>query len=324
METLLKRPNNWLGQYRKKVTSQFGEEGVFEEIFRVIRNNTNYNNKETWCVEFGAGRANSNTRSLINHRGWFGVLIEANPIYYRNLLNLYKDNKRVGCFNRIVNFEGPNTLDNILRKTKIPLSFDLLIIDIDGNDYHIWKSIEIYKPNVVMVEYNKRIPLDIEFIQPRDINLQWGSSLASIVKLGKEKGYELVYAYACNAIFVKKESFIFFNIKDNSLMELMEDCSPKTHFFQLYDGTIVLYGFDRLLAHKKKIYRKPVYMLTSRGLFPLEFTYDKIILRTIKNFVKSTSLYAFTYPLAERFYGKIWRKKKKKLTKTVYDLKIPS
>ena len=45
-----------------------------------------------------------------------------------------------------------------------------------------------------MVEFNPTIPADVEFVQPRDIKINQGSSLLSLTKLGQEKGYELVAA----------------------------------------------------------------------------------------------------------------------------------
>jgi len=304
--------NKNLGVYRKSITSQYGEDGVLEHIFDVI----GVDNR--WCVEFGAGSDNNNTWYLVNNKEWSGVLIEAHPVYYKRLKKNYSKNKKIICLPHFVDFEGRNTLDEILKKTEIPKSFDLLIIDIDGNDYHVWKAVKEYYPRVVMVEYNGNIPLDIEFIQPKSDKVWGGSSLSSLAALGKQKGYELIYAHIANAIFVRRDIFPLFNISDNSLEALVEPFWPERFFFQLYDGSIVLYGGKRssLLAYKKKVVGSPVWFLDEKGLHTVVFTYDKKFVRFFKNILKNKFTYSFIYPIAERFYSNIWKKKKAHLRKS--------
>ncbi|MBI1998858.1 MAG: glycosyltransferase family 4 protein [Parcubacteria group bacterium] len=314
MNTHSPKTYNPLNTFRKKGASQYGEEGVIEEVLRIVHEHT-LQEAERWCVEFGAGRLNTNTRRLITEKGWCGVLIEAHPVYSRELRDFYVGNSRVFCLRSFVGFEGKICLDALLSQYPIPRMFDFLSIDIDGNDYHVWKAVSIYSPQVVMVEYNGRIPSDIAFIQPRDMNVSWGSSLTSLVALGKQKGYELVYAYVCNAIFVKKEFLQFFNLGDNSPAAIAETIFPRRIFFEMYDGSIVLHGCERgnLLSYKKKFKKHPVWLLDKNGLSPVVFTRDKRFLRIIKNFIKTSFLATTLYPFAELFYGNIWRKKREKL-----------
>ena len=209
---------SWLLQYRRKITSQFGEDGVIEKIFKTIGEG------KRWCVEFGAGNGKyrSNTWNLIANCGWSGVEIESNYAEYKELIKNHSAHN-IFSFNTLVSFREPDSLDSILKRTSIPRNFDFLCIDVDGNDYHIWESLKGYEPRVVMIEYNKTIPADIVFIQPRDMSIRWGSSLAAMVKLGKTKGYELVYAYSVNAIFVKREYFSSFGIRNNSPAAFLKD-----------------------------------------------------------------------------------------------------
>lgn len=325
MHTYFPKTSNPLDAFRRKGASQYGEEGVIEEVLRVVQEHTPVE-KEYWCVEFGAGRENTNTRRLIREKGWRGVLIEAHPVYSRELKRLYVGNSRVFCLQSFVGFEGAERLDNLLARFPIPREFGFLSIDIDGNDYHVWDAVVVYNPRVVMVEYNGRIPSDIDFIQPRDANISWGSSLASIIALGKRKGYELVYAYVCNAIFVKKEFFPFFNITDNSPTIIADTIFPRKTFFELYDGSIVLHGGERenLLSYKKKFKKHPVWFLGRGELFPVIFTRDKRLLRIVKNFVKTSLLARDIYPFAERFYGAVWSRRRAKLKRTRLEKEKPA
>lgn len=251
------KESDWLSSYRKKITSQHGEDGIIEKIFEIIKDT------DKWCVEFGAddGKRNSNTWNLITNKGWSAVQIEADTKKYKKLLQTYKNHDRAIYINKLVNFKGPNTLDNLLLITPVPKSFDLLSIDIDGNDYHIWDSIKPYKPKVVIIEFNPSIPVDIEFVQPKDIKVRQGSSLLSLIKLGKKKGYELVATTSINAFFVKKEYFELFEIKNNSPSLIHKEHKYETRLFQLYDGTLVLSGCKELIWHRIEIRQEEIQVL---------------------------------------------------------------
>ena len=231
--------NNWLSSFRKNIKSQYGEDGILEKVFEIICP------ENKWCVEFGAwdGQYLSNTWNLINNFSWSGVLIECEENRYQDLLNCYKDNQKVNCIKRLVSFEGPNTLDNILSETPIPIDFDLLSVDIDGNDYHIWASLKKYQPKVVIIEYNPTIPNDIRFIQERNFKVSQGVSLSAFIELGKLKGYEFIACTTTNAIFVKDSCFHLFEISDNSINSLRKyNPEVESRIYQLYDGTVVFEG----------------------------------------------------------------------------------
>ena len=49
-------------------------------------------------------------------------------------------------------------VNNILEKYNVPKEIDLLSIDIDFNDYWVWKAITVTKPRVVVIEYNSTFP----------------------------------------------------------------------------------------------------------------------------------------------------------------------
>lgn len=269
--------NHWLLNHSSNVVSQHGEDGILNKIFEIIPD------LNKWCVEFGAwdGKFLSNTWNLITNKEWSAVMIEANPKRYKELLQTYKGNYNVLPIKRWVEFEGKNTLDNIFSETKLPLDFDLISIDIDGNDYHIWDSLKQFKPKVVVIEYNLTIPNDIEFIQARDMSVNQSSSLLAITNLGKQKGYELVAVTKSNAIFVKKQYFPLFNISDNSL----DAINPQTNIprvYQLYDGTIVLTDEFHLLWHS----RIPVKTRTMQVLPRFFRFYNDTSVSKIKRIIK--------------------------------------
>ncbi|KPL22264.1 MAG: hypothetical protein AMJ75_08385 [Phycisphaerae bacterium SM1_79] len=236
------KPNRWLNDYARDVTSQHGEDGIIEKALEVI-GQTNQ-----WCVEFGAwdGKTLSNTYNLIVNKGYSAVLMESKKKRFNELLSNFQKNQAVIAINDFVGFEGRNSLDRILQITPIPVDFDLLSIDVDGCDYHIWEATKHYRPKIVIIEFNQSIPASVEFVQPRDAHIAQGSSLLSISKLGKTKGYELVCVAGANGIFVDSKYFQFFGIEDNSVSEMWTDQSIITHIFCGYDGTVFLAGYCKL------------------------------------------------------------------------------
>lgn len=309
------KKNNWLVDYRQSITSQDGEDGVIEKVFEVI-GGTN-----KWCVEFGAGsgRKSNNTWNLIVNRGWSAVLIEAERALFQDLKKRYEENKRVACVLAAVAAEGRYALDNILRGTNIPVAFDFLSIDIDGHDYHVWEAVKNYEPRVVTIEINPDIPAGCDFVQPKDIMATGGSSLSAMSRLAQTKGYELVYTFGVNAIFVKKELFSKFGIVDNSLTALSSVSSSSCQFFQFYDGSIVLTGVDRrkILAYRKKIKDAPVWVFENGKLYPVRFTRDRRVARLVKNILKKTFFYSLFYPLVKEVCGWADFRRKKRIKRMI-------
>ena len=72
-----------LSQFQRNIHSQFGEDGIIEEILNRIGQGCTLDN---WCVEFGAwdGIHLSNTCNLIKTKNYKAVLIEGD-------LNRHKD-----------------------------------------------------------------------------------------------------------------------------------------------------------------------------------------------------------------------------------------
>jgi len=239
------RANQWLNEFAKDIHSQAGEDGIIEKVLEVVSDN------DHWCVEFGAwdGIHLSNTYNLIANREYSAVLIEGDRKRFRQLHKNFRGNGRVKPVNAFVGFEEDNGLDSLLQATEIPVDFDLLSIDIDGNDYHVWAAVKHYSPKVVVIEYNPTIPNPVEFVQARDMCITQGSSILSICKLAKEKGYELVAATTLSGIFVDSKYFALFRIEDNSVDAIRSEQPLVTYIFNGYDGTVFVRGCGRLGWH---------------------------------------------------------------------------
>lgn len=206
-----------LNQLEKKIHSQNGEDGIIEKIFDTIKPTNQY------CIEFGIHPNQGNTIQLAN-KNWNYLWIDANG-----------DGQKIKK-----EFITAENIESIFVKYNAPTSFDLLSIDVDYNDYWIWKSIRNYRPRVVIIEYNSSIPYDEKKVAPYDPNMVWdgtnffGASLLALNELGKSKGYTLI---ACD----NKGVNAFFILSDLA-----------TAHFKLYD--------------LKNIYKPPGYGIkTSKG-----------------------------------------------------------
>ena len=214
---------------------------IIDKIFNTI------GSKNKICVEFGAyGLKNeSNVFKLWSLDGWHAILIEGDKSRYNKIVRDYEAyidrhniNGTVGIINAYVNTSGDNSLDNILSKKEIDSKFDLLIIDVDGIDFHIWKSLTNYTPRVVMIEYNPTIPPHISLLGKATAN-RVGCGILNLFKLGKEKGYDLVACTCVNAIFViKQESHYFSNINDINKLFSSTDWNI-TYAMNTYDGGLL-------------------------------------------------------------------------------------
>lgn len=248
MSAAAERPNQWLHEHARNVTSQFGEDGILAKVLEVI------GARDRWCVEFGAwdGEAMSNTHALVASQGYSAVLIEADGGKFKRLAEKNRGNSKIVPIRAFVGYEGPNRLDALLAREApaVPRDFDLLSIDIDGNDYHVWDAVIDYRPKVVVIEYNPSIANAVEFVQPRDPALNQGASLRSMDALARRKGYELVAVTTTNGIFVERKYFDRFGIRDNSVAALRTDESLVTHVFSGYDGTVFVRGYGKLVWHE--------------------------------------------------------------------------
>lgn len=225
----------------RNVTSQCGEDGVLEDAFAALEI------ERGTCVEVGAwdGKVHSNTYNLIANRGWSGVLIESDRVRFEALQETYRDRPDVTKLNRTVGFTSPDLMDEILAETPLPRNFDLLSLDIDGNDYHVFAAMKMFRPKVVLIEFNPSFPNDFRFVQAADARCSQGSSLLAITELAEEKGYELAGTTLCNGLYVRRE-LLPVSTRD-SLDVLHPDARLQTYVVQLYDGTLLLAGYGDLI-----------------------------------------------------------------------------
>ena len=198
-----------LNSKRNRFHSQWGEDGLLEYVLSKLP----INDKQ--LVEFGAwdGEYLSNSFYLIQKFNYSALLIEMDTDRFQELSRNMLPYQSV-CLNLMVGYEGDSKLDTILAKTEIPIDFDLLSVDIDGNDYQVWEAMVIYKPKVVIIEINSSIfPGKVTINNPDNAFELFvsGSSITALNHLAQAKGYKMIANVGCNAIFVREELYKIFH-----------------------------------------------------------------------------------------------------------------
>ena len=291
------KKNSSLNKFEKKIYSQFGEDGIIQEIIKRVGEK----NLDKWCVEFGAkdGISDSNTYNLIKNLDYNAVLIEGDKKFFNELKRNIKSDKVVKL-NKLVSFEGSNKLENILQNTKIPKNFDFLSIDIDGCDYHIFEQLELFTPKIICIEFNHMIPNEVEFVQSKNFSFKQGCSPKSLVNLAKLKNYHLVANTLTNLFFVH-ENIKNFVLEENITLEsIRNDENVKNLIFSGYDGTLFTTKPVEISWHKIKVENKNLQILPKYlRKFPGDYNLvDKVIFYIFREFL---------FP--GRFLKKLFKKK---------------
>jgi hypothetical protein len=109
----------------------------------------------------------------------------------------------------------PESVNALLEEHGYAGEVDLLSVDVDGNDYWVWKAITTCSPRVLMLEYNSMfgperavtVPYDPKFSRRDHRFCYYGASLAAMTRLSASKGYRLVAVEptGVNAFFLRND-----------------------------------------------------------------------------------------------------------------------
>ncbi|NVO02185.1 MAG: hypothetical protein HXX09_05735 [Bacteroidetes bacterium] len=201
---------NTIREAEFKVFSQWGDDGIIQYLI----NNLQISNP--YFVEFGVENyTEANTRFLLMNDNWSGLIIDGS---IENVNYIIKDSI-YWKYDLVAKqlFVTAENINNVFYSERVPEKIGLLHIDIDGNDYWIWKAIKNLIADIVIVEYNSlfgyersiTIPYDAEFVRTKThfSNLFYGTSLLALCDLAQEKGYSFIGCNSAgnNAYFILNE-----------------------------------------------------------------------------------------------------------------------
>lgn len=193
-----------------RVFSQWGEDGIIQFLI----NNIDINRKI--FVEFGVENyQEANTRFLLVNNNWSGLVLDSS----QENIEQIRGSKVYWNYNlkAVQAFITRDNINAILSKNGITGEIGLLSIDIDGNDYWVWKEIDTVHPIIVIAEYNYRfgekdalvVPYteDFERVKAHHSMIYFGASLKALCTLAESKGYDFVgcSSSGVNAFFVRQD-----------------------------------------------------------------------------------------------------------------------
>jgi hypothetical protein len=191
-----------------KVYSQADEDGIIQEIFnRIGTTNRTF-------IEFGVETGvECNTVKLLLE-GWRGLWIDGSATHITHIRTNFATHVDAGRLQTLEAFINAENINALFEQGGVTGDIDLLSIDIDRNDYWVWKAIEVVRPRVVVIEYNATLRPPLSLVVPYDPRALWngtsffGASLEALTRLGREKGYRLVGCSfsGANAFFVRNDA----------------------------------------------------------------------------------------------------------------------
>ncbi|CAM8649489.1 hypothetical protein MCEMSEM47_01476 [Burkholderiales bacterium] len=198
----------WGAEFR--VSSQWGEDGILEWLVHHL------GDIPESFVEFGVQNyRESNTRFLLQHRNWRGLVIDGSETYVdqirRDRISWRHD------LTAIASFITRDNINSLIAGAGFEGELGILSVDIDGVDYWVWEAIKCVNPQVLIVEYNSAfgdllpltVPYTPDFVRGRAhySNLYYGVSIQAARFLAEKRGYSFVGTNRAgnNAFFVRND-----------------------------------------------------------------------------------------------------------------------
>ena len=187
--------------------SQFGEDGILQWLINRVAIE-----RDTF-VELGVGDyRESNTRFLLEHDNWRGLVIDSSPEHVR-----YLEESGLKWRHSVTSKLAWVTRENVNHLlSDVGGDIGLLSIDLDGIDYWVLEALTVASPRIVVVEYNGlwghrpvSIPYDPQFDRS-SAHWSWqyfGASLSAFCHLMDRRRYRLVGTNTAghNAFFVRDD-----------------------------------------------------------------------------------------------------------------------
>jgi hypothetical protein len=195
--------------------SQFEEDGIILYVLATI----GLRSRKVVEMCCGNGSECMATNLILNH-GFDGYLFDGDSTNVELARQFFGSRKdcmlylpKLSCA-----WITAENVNDVLRESGATGEVDFFSLDIDGNDYWVWKAIDVIEPRLLCLETHNVIPGDLSLtIRYRPDFDCWSKegpeqdyrsvSLAAMRKLCKEKGYRMIGAHrhGFNVFFLRED-----------------------------------------------------------------------------------------------------------------------
>lgn len=302
---------NYLRSYTKKITSQNGEEGVVQHLLEKIykKKISDVTDLELCDIGSGDGFFLSQVYYFVKNFNFKSLLIDGDENHINHSKKFFE--KKHFVYHENLFIDKINKIEYFLDKYKFKKNLDLLSIDVDGQDYHLFKNLKNYKPKILIIETNMTMRKDSIIIEKEqksaDDYIGIGSSPRAIYELAKKKGYKLCLQMFNNLIFIDDKYFDLLDFSKNYNDEDELHSAFPLETFQDHNGNVHIFStgpwkLNRIINHQDKSYddttggvtqvdrliecQNPENEFNNNELkdFTIQKKFDEIHLNELKNF----------------------------------------
>lgn len=207
MQHLEHMPGLKLADRSYDIFTYHGEDGIITYLAKELKD------VPTTFVDVGAGNCIvGNCSAQAIHFGWKGIFIDKDKRQLFTGKKFYSKTTAEPNVDFIREEITPGNINAIIANAGMKGEVGLLSVDIDGNDYWVWKAIDVIAPRIVVIEAKVEfghqdviVPYSKDNHRSKDVKYN-GASVEAFRKLGIQKGYKLAGAIyqGYNLFFVRE------------------------------------------------------------------------------------------------------------------------
>jgi hypothetical protein len=198
-----------------RVYSQFEEDGIILYVLSMI----GFKTRRVVEMCCGGGHECMAANLIINH-GFDGYLFDGSVENIRHAESFFAS--RPDCLLNAPSLTRAwitaENVNELLRSSGCGGEVDLLSLDMDGNDYWVWKAISAINPRLIICETHNIIPADKSLtirydpafdrsLRPQNEQDYLSASLLAMQRLFKRRGYRLIggHRHGFNVFFLRED-----------------------------------------------------------------------------------------------------------------------